>query len=149
MGSILCVPQQLERDQPIYIQLDPLEMRRSAEEETETSDDFATIEDEQDGIRLFNLFRSICNRREDGKKCPAEIKDEKLYDQGHNMAEADFCPICFLVIPIALGDAPINRYSVLYIYCMKKVCKGSCHAAFKQGLGTTRPFCRTPDAKKQ
>ena len=33
------------------------------------------------------------------KKRAAELEDEKLYSQGHERPEGDFCPICTLRVP--------------------------------------------------
>ncbi|EJK43952.1 hypothetical protein THAOC_37554 [Thalassiosira oceanica] len=76
------------------------------------------------------------------KKRVAELKDEKLYGQGHERAEGDFCPLCFLAIPF-----PVAGHAQIFICCMKRVCNGCCLAADKSGLGNICPFCRTPLAK--
>ena len=41
------------------------------------------------------------------KQRAAELKDELLYNQGHERPEGDFCPICTLAIPF-----PMNEHSV-------------------------------------
>ena len=71
------------------------------------------------------------------KKRAAELKDEKLYSQGHERPEGDFCPICALPIPLPMGD-----HSVFMACCMKRVCKGCDVAAHKRGM-LNCAFCRT------
>jgi len=78
------------------------------------------------------------------KERAAELKYEKLYSQGHERAEADFCPICLLAIP-----TPIEEYSTTRPCCMKTVCDGCCHAATKGGFGVSCPFCRAPPPESQ
>ena len=77
--------------------------------------------------------RETCKERAD------ELKDEKLYSQGLERPEGDFCPLCLLAIPF-----PVYRHYVFYTCCMKKVCKGCIFAAFKQGSRAC-PFCRAPN----
>ena len=89
------------------------------------------------------------HRKQHKKACKqraAELKDEKLYSQGHERPENHFCPICLLAIPF-----PIDDHAVLYACCMKMVCNGCCHAAMKGGLGQNCPFCRTlpPDTREE
>ena len=82
------------------------------------------------------------HRKQHKKACKervAELKDEKLYSQGHERPENHFCPICLLAIPF-----PIDDHAFLHSCCMKMVCNGCCHAAIKGGLGQNCPFCRTP-----
>ena len=82
------------------------------------------------------------HRKQHKKACKlraAELDDEKLYTQGHERPEFDFCPLCFLAIPFRVGDHAKMREC-----CMKLVCDGCCLAAFKQGLVRSCPFCRTP-----
>ena len=59
------------------------------------------------------------------KKCAAELKDERLYTQGLERPEEDFCPI-----------------SGFRECCMKKICFGCHMAAQKSGMNDC-PFCRT------
>jgi len=73
------------------------------------------------------------------KERAAELKDEKLYGQGHERAEGDFCPLCLLAIPL-----PMDNRSTIRVCCMKLVCDGCCLAASKGGLGNNCPFCHTP-----
>ena len=73
------------------------------------------------------------------KKRAAELKDEKLYGQGHERPESHFCPICLLAIPF-----PMEGHAVFRTCCMKLVCNGCMDAIRKQGIGSTCPFCRTP-----
>mmetsp|Transcript_34650 Transcript_34650/g.77758 ORF Transcript_34650/g.77758 Transcript_34650/m.77758 type:complete len:303 (+) Transcript_34650:289-1197(+) len=72
------------------------------------------------------------------KKRAAELKDERLYNQGHERPEGDFCPICTLPIPI-----PMNEHSAFMVCCIKRVCFGCSLAAQKRGMFDC-PFCRTP-----
>lgn len=76
------------------------------------------------------------------KKRAAEIKDEKLYGQGHERVEADFCPICYLAIPF-----PMEENATFRSCCMKLVCNGCILAVDKKGLGNICPFCRTTAPK--
>ena len=82
------------------------------------------------------LHKKACKQR------AAELKDEKLYGQGLERAELDFCPLCLLAIPM-----PMHEHSAFYTCCMKAVCKGCAIAAFKRGLIGTCPFCRAPQEK--
>ena len=81
------------------------------------------------------------HRKQHKKACKqraAELKDERLYSQGHERHEGDFCPICTLPIPL-----PMDEQSVFNTCCMKRVCKGCDFAAQKRGMHDC-PFCRTP-----
>ena len=81
------------------------------------------------------------HRKQHKKACKeraAELKDDKLYGQGHERSEEDFCPICLLPVPL-----PTQEHAVLHACCMKSVCHGCCRAAEKVGFGTTCPFCRS------
>ena len=75
------------------------------------------------------------------KERAAQLKDEKLYGQGHERSEGDFCPLCLLAIPFA-----VDEHSGFYTCCMKRVCTGCIFATVKQGLGPICPFCRAPQA---
>ena len=78
------------------------------------------------------------------KKCTkqraaaAELKDERLYSQGHERPEGHYCPICTL--PISL---PMNEHSGFMACCMKRICDGCDMAAQKRGM-LDCPFCRAP-----
>ncbi|EJK63309.1 hypothetical protein THAOC_16037 [Thalassiosira oceanica] len=78
------------------------------------------------------------------KKRAAELKDEKLYSQGHERAELDFCPLCLLAIPFPVPEADHAKF---YVCCMKRVCNGCVFAALKCGLNKVCPFCRTSAPK--
>ena len=81
------------------------------------------------------------HRKQHKKACKeraAVLKDEKLYDQGHDLPEEDFCPICTLPIPL-----PANEHSDIWVCCMNKVCHGCAIAAQQKGMFDC-PFCRTP-----
>ncbi|EJK52311.1 hypothetical protein THAOC_28429 [Thalassiosira oceanica] len=81
------------------------------------------------------------HRKQHKKACKqraAELKDERLYSQGHVRPEGHFCPICTLLIPL-----PMDSHSLLMACCMKRVCKG-CVMAFENCGMTDCPFCRTP-----
>ena len=72
------------------------------------------------------------HRKQHKKACKqraAELKDERLYGQGHERPEEDFCPICTLPVPI-----PTGNYSSLNACCMKMVCNGCMLAAIKRGI---------------
>ena len=46
------------------------------------------------------------HRKQHKKACKlraAELKAERLYGQGHERPEGDFCPICTLPIPLPMG----------------------------------------------
>ena len=82
------------------------------------------------------------HRKQHKKACKeraAQLKDEKLYGQGHERTESEFCPLCLLAVPF-----PTQDHSKFYACCMKRVCNGCCLAAGKTGLGEICPFCRTP-----
>ena len=86
-----------------------------------------------DGVKLRNctacLLVKYCgvdcqraHRKQHKKACKkraAELKDERLYGQGHERPEGDFCPICTLPIPL-----PMEKHSVFNVCCMKRVCDG-------------------------
>ena len=72
------------------------------------------------------------------KQRAAELKDELLYNQGHERPEGDFCPICTLAIPFLMSE-----HSVMNTCCMKRICKGCDMAAQSRGMHDC-PFCRTP-----
>ena len=73
------------------------------------------------------------------KKRAAELKDERLYSQGHERPEGDFCPICTLPVPM-----PTDQHSTFNACCTKMVCNGCVVAAIKRGMYATFPFCRNP-----
>ena len=80
------------------------------------------------------------HRKKHKKACKqraTELKDERLYSQGHERPEGDFCPICTLPIPF-----PMCAHSGLMVCCMKTVCKG-CHVATRVRGMFDCPFCRT------
>ena len=84
------------------------------------------------------------HRKQHKKACrerAAELKDEKLYSQGLERSEGDFCPICLLAVPF-----PGVRNAMFFVCCMKMVCNGCCFMSWKQGKqgSATCPFCRTP-----
>ncbi|EJK71451.1 hypothetical protein THAOC_07107 [Thalassiosira oceanica] len=72
------------------------------------------------------------------KKRAAELKDERLYSQGHERPEGDFCPICTLPIPF-----PTDQHSLYESCCMKLICNGCALASQKRGIRGC-PFCRAP-----
>ena len=63
------------------------------------------------------------------KRRAAELKDERLYGQGHERPEGDFCPICTLPIPLRMEE-----HSVFNACCMKRVCKGCLMALRQRGM---------------
>ena len=71
------------------------------------------------------------------KKRAAELEDERLYSQGLERMEGDFCPICTLPIQLRM-----EAHSVFNPCCMKKICKGCDLTAKKRGIDDC-PFCRT------
>ncbi|EJK54256.1 hypothetical protein THAOC_26138 [Thalassiosira oceanica] len=72
---------------------------------------------------------------------PSELKDEKLYGQGLERSEFDFCSICLLAIPF-----PIDDNCSFKNCCLKLVCNGCIDAMHKRGLHGSCPFCRSPAA---
>ena len=76
------------------------------------------------------------------KKRAAELRDEKLYSQGKERPEFDFCPICLLAIPF-----PMEKYALLRPCCTKLVCYGCSFAANKRRLSGSCPFCRAPESE--
>ena len=81
------------------------------------------------------------HRKQHKKACKqraAELEEEKLYNQGHERPEGDFCPICTLLIPLQMEE-----HSGFMACCMKRVCNGCNFAAQKRGMRGC-PFCRTP-----
>ena len=77
------------------------------------------------------------------KKRAAELKDERLYSQGHERPEIDFCLICTQPVP-----TPLAKHACFNSCCMKMVCNGCLYTALKRGMNTTCPFCsRTPRPK--
>ncbi|EJK70985.1 hypothetical protein THAOC_07613 [Thalassiosira oceanica] len=85
------------------------------------------------------------HRKKHKKACKgraAELRDEKLYSQGHEREEGDFCPLCLLPVP-----PPTQEHAILNAFCMKSICKGCCLAAKKGVLGKICPFCRSPVPK--
>ena len=80
------------------------------------------------------------HRKQHKKACrqrAAEVKDERLYSQGHERSEGNFCPICTLPIPLPMGE-----HSGFMACCMKNICNGCNVAAQKRGM-IDCPFCRT------
>ncbi|EJK77595.1 hypothetical protein THAOC_00564 [Thalassiosira oceanica] len=75
------------------------------------------------------------------KQRAAELKDEKLYSQGHERPEGDFCPLCTLPIPL-----PVDKHSHFKACCSKRSCIGCSMATQKRGMYDC-PFCRTPMPK--
>ena len=105
-----------------------------------------------DGVKLKNctacLLVKYCgvdcqkvHRKIHKKACKeraAELKDERLYGQGHERLEGDFCPICTLPVPM-----PTDKHSCFNTCCMKMVCNGCVLAEIKMGIQNKCPFCRT------
>ena len=85
------------------------------------------------------------HRKQHKKACKqrvVELKDEQLYNQGHDRPEGDSCPICTQLIPL-----PMFKHSWFKECCMKKTCEGCVMAAHKRGMFDCA-FCRTPFAAK-
>ncbi|EJK70771.1 hypothetical protein THAOC_07843 [Thalassiosira oceanica] len=109
-----------------------------------------------DGVKLKNctacLLVKYCgvdcqkaHRKQHKKACKeraAELKDERLYSQGHERLVEDFCPICTLPVP-----EPFWEHAWVNVCCMKRVCKGCVYAASKMGINDKCEFCRTPAPK--
>jgi len=73
------------------------------------------------------------------KKRAAELKDKRLYGQGHERPEEEFCPICTLPVQM-----PTGMHSCVKPCCMKRVCDGCALATIKRGINDRCPFCRAP-----
>ena len=81
------------------------------------------------------------HRKQHKKACKlraAELKDERLYSQGHERPDRDFCPICTLPIPL-----PMEKHSIFKVCCMKMICDGCDYAVEIRGMSLCQ-FCRTP-----
>ena len=89
------------------------------------------------GVECQKAHRKI--HKKACKKRAAELKDERLYCQGHERPDAEFCPICTLPVPV-----PIAIHACVKVCCMKMVCNGCLLAAMKMGIGDICPFCRDP-----
>ena len=76
--------------------------------------------------------------RSDSGDTAAELKEERLYSQGHERPEGHYCPICTLPIPL-----PMGQHSGFNACCMKRVCNG-CNVAAQNGGMSDCAFCRTP-----
>ncbi|EJK46180.1 hypothetical protein THAOC_35166 [Thalassiosira oceanica] len=61
----------------------------------------------------------------------AELKDYRLYSQGHERLEGDFCLICSLSMTL-----PTAEHSGFNVCCMKRVCVGCNFAARKEACST-------------
>ena len=106
-----------------------------------------------DGVKLKNctacLLVKYCSvdcqkahRKQHKKACKkraAELKDERLYSQGHERPEAEICPICTQPVPI-----PTFKHSCINACCTQRVCHGCQFAANKRGIADKCAFCRTP-----
>ncbi|EJK61143.1 hypothetical protein THAOC_18413, partial [Thalassiosira oceanica] len=64
---------------------------------------------------------------------------ERLLSEGHERAEGDRCPICFLFVGL-----PFEEHAQMNVCCMKTVCDGCELAARQQGIYDRCPFCRAP-----
>ena len=64
---------------------------------------------------------------------------ERPLNEGHERAERDRCPICYLFIGF-----PVSKHATMNVCCMKRVCKGCVLAAHQRGMNDSCPFCRTP-----
>ena len=62
-----------------------------------------------------------------------------MLTEGHEIAEGEFCTICFLLVGL-----PTERHSEVNVCSMKTVCNGCMLAARQRGIGDNCPFCRTP-----
>ena len=74
-----------------------------------------------------------------GRSAEAARYSERLLIEGHERAEGDRCPICFLYIGL-----PISKHAMMKACCMKLVCNGCILAAQQRGMNDRCPFCRTP-----
>jgi len=76
------------------------------------------------------------------KERAAELRDEKLFNQGSERTEEDFCPICFIPYPVQLDSESVFRDC-----CLKIVCTG-CSLAALERKSMDCPFCRTPPGEE-
>ena len=71
------------------------------------------------------------------KKRVAELEDERLYGQGRERPEDDFCPVCTLPIPV-----PMQEHAYVNVCCMKRICMGCSWAYISKSKKDDCPFCR-------
>ena len=93
-------------------------------------------------VKYCSVDCQKAHRKQHKKACKqrsAELKDERLYSQGHERSEEEFCPICTQPVPI-----PTNKHSNVNTCCMKMVCNGCLLAAMRRGIQNKCPFCRSP-----
>jgi len=76
--------------------------------------------------------KTVCKQR------AAELEDNRLYSQGLERLQGDYCPICTLPIPL-----PVCDNSAFMVCCMKSICTGCEVATKKRGMWDCA-FCRTP-----
>ncbi|EJK67450.1 hypothetical protein THAOC_11513 [Thalassiosira oceanica] len=91
-------------------------------------------------VKYCSVDCQKAHRKQHKKACKqraAELKDERLYNQGHERPEGDFCPICSLPIPL-----PMENHSVFMSCCMKSICNGCSLATQKRGMFDCA-FCRS------
>jgi len=81
---------------------------------------------------------AVAGADDDERSAEAARYLERLLNEGHERAEGDVCPICYLYIGL-----PKSKHAAINVCCMKRVCNGCILAARKRGLRGC-PFCRTP-----
>ena len=71
------------------------------------------------------------------RSCVAAGNELVLFTKGRARSSDDDCPICSRLLPLARGE------TTLFTCCMKTVCNGCNHEAYKRGMDDNCPFCRT------
>ena len=82
---------------------------------------------------------AVAGADDDDSAAEAARYSERLLNEGHERAERDRCPICYLYI-----ELPISKHAAMNVCCMKLVCNGCILAAHQRGMNNRCPFCRAP-----
>ena len=91
------------------------------------------------GVPHAEAAAAVAGAVEDDRSAEAARYLQRLLDEGHERAEGDRCPICYLYIGLPLGE-----HAVMNVCCIKLVCNGCILAAQRRGIDDSCPFCRTP-----
>ena len=82
---------------------------------------------------------AVAGADDDERSAEAARYLQRLPNEGHERAEGDRCPICYLFIGLLTEE-----HSKINACCMKRVCDGCVLAARQRGIYGSCPFCRTP-----